>query len=163
MTQDELFRDALAGCWEDSELPWPVRQLVLARDSWACLCCGRSVLGRAYAVQLRKPRHLDGPTSPENLITVLAACGDRIRFQGDPTDDASGYRLGSSDDPATVPVACFTPAGQTKAWLLPDGSRAFESPTANPGDLAAADPVGWTADRVPGGVRFTGWFCGTST
>ena len=127
MTQAELLADVLGGR-HDAELPWPVRQLVLARDNWACLCCGKSILGRPYAIHLRKPWHLGGDTSPENLITVLAECGERITLTYDPADQARGYGVGSSDDPASVPVACFTAAGSAKVWLLRDGGRAFEPP-----------------------------------
>jgi hypothetical protein len=126
MPQAELLADVRAERRDDAVLPWPVRQLVLARDNWACLCCGKSILGRPYAVQLRKPWHLGGDTSPENLITVLAECGDRIMFQCDPADRARGYGIGSSDEPASVPVAYTTAAGLTRVWLLPDGGRTFE-------------------------------------
>ncbi len=128
MTQAELLRDAPAEHGDDAEVPWPVRRLVLARDDWACLCCARSVLGQPYAIHLRKPWHLGGDTSPENLITVRAECGDRIRDRCDPTDEARGYTVRLYDEPALVPVVYSTPAGQTRVWLLPDGGRAFEPP-----------------------------------
>jgi hypothetical protein len=113
-------------------LPWPVRQLVLARDNWACLCCDKPILGRPYTVLLRKPRQVGGTLSPENLITVLAACGQRIRFDRDPADAARGYRLRPHQEPALAPVAYPTPAGVSRAWLLPDGSRTFDPPRRAP-------------------------------
>lgn len=127
-TQAELPRDAPAGHGDDAEVPWPVRRMVLARDNWACLCCARSVLGRPYAIHLRKPWRLGGDTSPENLITVLAECGDRIGARCDPVDEAKGYQVGSCDEPARVPVLYATPAGHKKVWLLPDGGQGFEPP-----------------------------------
>jgi hypothetical protein len=126
MTQAELLRDAPGGHADDAEVPWPVRRLVLARDNWACLCCARSVLGQPYAIHLRKPWHLGGDTSPENLITVRAECGERMRARCDPVDEARGYQLRPWDNPAVLPVLYATPAGPAKVWLLPDGGRAFE-------------------------------------
>jgi hypothetical protein len=128
MTRGELLRDALPGHGDDAEVPWPVRRLVLARDDWACLCCARSVLGQPYALHLRKPWQLGGDTSPENLITVLAECGDRIRGRYDLADEASGYQVRPVEEPALVPVLYSTPAGRKRFWLLPDGGRAFEPP-----------------------------------
>lgn len=141
MTHAELARDARVGRGDDAQVAWPVRRLVLARDNWACLCCDQPVLGRAYAIHLRKARHLGGDMSPENLITVLAECGERISTRRDPADDARGddargYVLGSCDIPALVPVAYSTAAGQTRAWLLPDGGRAFVPPLTGRAGLA---------------------------
>jgi hypothetical protein len=140
-TQVELLRDAPVGRGADREVSWPVRRLVLARDNWACLCCGKSVLGRPYAIHLRKPRRLGGDASPENLITVLAECGLRIGFRGDPADEARGLRIRSREEPALVPVLYFTSAGLTKAWLRPDGGRGFEPPRSTTRGVGRA---GWT-------------------
>jgi hypothetical protein len=128
MPQAELLVDVRAGRRDDVRLPWPVRQLVLARDNWACLCCDKSILGRAYTLALRKPAHLGGDYSPENLITVLAECGERIGARRDLADGARGYWVRSADDPASVPVAYSTAAGSAKVWLLRDGGRALERP-----------------------------------
>jgi len=103
---------------------------VLARDRWACLCCGKSILSRPYAIHLRKPRRLGGRTSPENLITVLAECRERIKAGRDPADQARGYAIRAGDEPELVPVLFRTPAGQARVWLLPNGGRAFAPPTA---------------------------------
>jgi hypothetical protein len=128
MTRAELLLDAPLGAWDDTDLPWPVRRLVLARDNWACLCCAQSVIGQPYAIHLRKPRHLGGDTSPENLITVLAGCGMRIAARRDRADEARGYVVRSCDEPARVPVVYSTPAGRSTVWLLPDGGQASEPP-----------------------------------
>ncbi len=112
----------------DAELPWPMRSLVLARDGYACVCCSRPVLGQPYAIHLRKPGSLGGDTSPENLITVLGACGERISSRRDPADVDSGYTVRPGQDPALVPVVFTTPAGRMQVWLLPDGGRSFEPP-----------------------------------
>ena len=130
MTQDELLRDAPVRFPDEVGLPWAVRQLVLARDNWACVCCDKPVLGRPYAIHPRKPGYLGGRTSPENLITVLAGCGERIGARSDPGDVAKGYSIRSYDEPAVVPVLYRSPAGQKRVWLLPDGGRAFEPPSS---------------------------------
>lgn len=116
----------------DDALTWPMRRLVLARDDFGCVCCNRSVLSRRYDILLRKPRNLGGVTSPENLITVLAECAERISVRRDPADEARGYVMRSWDEPALVPVAYTTPAGHAKWWLLPDGRRSFEPPAGVP-------------------------------
>ncbi len=121
-------REELPAYDRAGELPWAVRRLVLARDGFACVCCSRSVLGRPYAIQLRKPSDRGGSASPENLITVLAECGERISFRRDRTDEARGYSLRRWEEPALVPVAYASPAGPAVAWLLPDGDRSAEAP-----------------------------------
>jgi hypothetical protein len=91
---------------------------------------------------MRKAPLLGGEMSPENLITVLAECGERIRTRRDPVDEAKGYSVGWCDEPAHVPVVYSTPAGQTRAWLLADGGRAFEPPGST---TLRADVAGWTS------------------
>lgn len=126
-------QEELPGYDRAGELPWAVRRLVLARDGFACVCCSRSVLGRPYAIHLRKPSATGGNPSPENLITVLAECGERISLRRDRTDEASGYRLRSWEEPALVPVAYASPAGRAVAWLLPDGDRSAGPPAGAAG------------------------------
>jgi len=139
IAQDELLgydrpahRAAERSC--DDVLTWPMRRLVLARDDYGCVCCNRSVLSRPYGIQLRKPRNMGGVISPENLITVLAECGERISFRRNPADEDRGYVVRPWDEPSLVPVAYTTPAGQAKWWLLPDGRRSFEPPAGARGD-----------------------------
>ena len=109
------------------------RLLVLERDGWACVCCGRSVLGQRYSLQHRKRRSQGGPNSPVNLITVLgdgtAGCHARIDSRSDPHDEAKGYTVRSHDDPALIPVMIFSEHGDgVTAWLTDDGGFAFEAP-----------------------------------
>jgi len=146
MTQAELLADVRTGRRDGALLPWPVRQLVLARDNWACLCCDKPVLGRPYAIFMRKAPHFGGDMSPENLITVLAECGERIRTRCDPVDEAKGYIVGWCDEPALVPVVYSTPAGQTRAWLLADGGRAFEAPGSTTLRAGLATGLAYRAD-----------------
>lgn len=119
-----------AGCRPD-ELPWAIRRLVLARDDFGCVCCGRSVLGQPYSIHVRRPLGTGRDRSPENLITVLGACGERLLLGGDPADEMKGYNVRPWQDPALVPVTYATPAGHACLWLLPDGGRA-PRPQAQP-------------------------------
>jgi len=106
-----------------------VRRLVLERDGYLCVCCGRSVIGQPYSLQARKRRSQGGDNSPSNLITVLHACGERINSLLDPLDEARGYRLRSWDDPELVPVSLALSTGSgLMVWLSPDGLLSSEPP-----------------------------------
>lgn len=110
-----------------------VRALVLARDGFACVCCGGSVIGHVYSLQHRKRRSQGGRSDAPNLIVVLGdgsqGCHARIDSREDPHDEAAGYTVRSYDDPARMPVLYVSPHGSGQmAWLLPDGGLAFESP-----------------------------------
>jgi hypothetical protein len=111
-----------------------VRELVLARDSYACVCCGQSVIGRPYSLQHRKRRSQGGTNDPSNLVTVLGTGTtghhERIDSRRDPEDEAKGYTVRSWDDPAMVPVMVFSEHGSgVTVWLAGDGTYAFETPT----------------------------------
>lgn len=109
------------------------RALVLARDGYKCVCCGRSVIGQEYSLQHRRRRSQGGDNSPSNLVTVLGSgsrgCHWRIDSRRDPADEAKGYTVRSWDDPALVPVMIMSGHGSgVLAWLTPDGTYAFEAP-----------------------------------
>jgi hypothetical protein len=115
----------------DTPVPAAVRELVLARDCHACVCCGKSVVGETWVIYFRKPERLGGPPTPDNLITVLRSCGERIGFLRDARDEASGYRLRPWQDPELVPVGLTLSAGQrATVWLTPQGLLSFEPPSA---------------------------------
>jgi hypothetical protein len=110
-----------------------VRGLVLERDGYACVCCGRSVIGQPYSLQHRKRRSQGGGNSPTNLITVLGTgttgCHERIDSRRDPHDEAKGYTVRSWDDPALIPVMVFSEGGSwVSAWLTEAGTYVFEAP-----------------------------------
>jgi hypothetical protein len=111
------------------------RALVLERDGYACVCCGRTIAGQRYSLQHRKRRSQGGDNSPPNLLTVLGdgttGCHARIDSRADPHDEAKGYTVRSHDDPALVPVMFFSEHGSGfMAWLGADGSLSFDEPEA---------------------------------
>lgn len=109
-----------------------IRALVLARDGYACVCCGRSVIGQRYSLQHRQRRSQCGSSLPDNLLTVLgdgtAGCHERIDSRRDPHDEARGYTVRSGLDPALVPVMICGEQGGVTVWLGADGSYVTERP-----------------------------------
>jgi hypothetical protein len=96
-------------------IPQRVRKLVLDRDGYCCVCCGRSIFGQRYSLGHRVRAGQGGKASPENLITVLGWGGEghhgRIDLFKDPEDGRKGYRLPSTADPAQVPVLIVSGEG----------------------------------------------------
>ena len=114
------------------------RQLVLERDGYACVCCGRSIIGQFYSLQHRQARGAGGDSSVPNLITMLGSgttgCHGRVESRLHPEDHAKGYWLDSGQDPAAEPVMLFSEHGSgITAWLTADGGYAFEAPVTNGG------------------------------
>lgn len=109
------------------------RKLVLERDSYRCVCCGISIIGRPYSLQHRKRRSQGGTNSPSNLVVVLGLGGDlchgRIDYRRDPDDEAKGYSLRSWQDPAQAPVWVASGDGSgALVWLTADGGYAAIPP-----------------------------------
>lgn len=109
------------------------RALVLERDGYACVCCGRSIIGEPYSLQHRKRRSQGGGNSPSNLVTVLGTgttgCHERIDSRRDPEDEAKGYTVRSWDDPALISVMVFSEHGSgVTVWLGADGNYLTEAP-----------------------------------
>jgi hypothetical protein len=109
------------------------RELVLERDGYACVCCGRSIIGQQYSIQHRKRRSQGGTNSPSNLITLLGTgitrCHGRIDSRIDPHDEAKGYTVRGGFDPAQIPVKLFSRHGSgITAWLAADGTYKFDGP-----------------------------------
>lgn len=117
------------------------RMLVLERDEYACVACGRSIAGGFYSIQHRQARGMGGTSdravnSPVNLVVLCGsattpgschlACEKR-----DEEMHARGYWLQSGEDPALVPVMVFSEHGSgLMAWLTHDGGYVFEQPEA---------------------------------
>ena len=113
------------------------RDLVLARDDYACVCCGRPIFGQEYSLQHRKRRSQGGTNKPSNLITVLGSattgCHARIDSRVNAQDEPKGYTVRSQRDPARVPVLLFKagPRFAVWAWATDDGQWVFEDPFGN--------------------------------
>jgi len=110
------------------------RGLVLARDSWRCVCCGRSVIGQAHDLQHRDARGMGGTSNPlansaANLLTMLRDHHRRVESRIDPEDNAKGYWLRMGESPLLTPVMVFSPGGPgVTAWPTLDGRYVFEAP-----------------------------------
>jgi hypothetical protein len=115
-----------------------VRALVLARDGWACVCCGTSVIGQHYSLGHRLRAGQGGKPVPSNLITLLGLGGElhhgRIDSRRDPSDEAKGYSLRSYQNPLLVPVTVFSPHGPGMTLWLDDSGRYL---TTAPDEVAA--------------------------
>ena len=98
------------------------RKLVLERDNYSCVCCGRSILGQHYSLGHRKRASQGGKAVASNLLTFLGLGGEqhhgRIDSRRDPRDEARGLTVRSWRDPALIPVTLLNGA---KVWLTDDG------------------------------------------
>ena len=114
------------------------RRLVLARDRYACVCCGRSVLDQPYSLQHRVARGVGGTSDPainypENLLTMLGTgttgCHGRVESRSDPDDRKNGYWLHRGESPLLIPVRVFSGHGPgAEKYLTADGGYSDESP-----------------------------------
>ena len=115
-----------ASQWHDTGPSDAIRQLVLARDNYSCVCCGRAIYGQQYSIQHVKRRSQGGTNTATNLITLLGtgitACHGRIDSRVDPRDEYRGYTVRSWGDPATTPMWLVTGFGSRWVLRLPDGT-----------------------------------------
>jgi hypothetical protein len=115
-----------------------VRALCLARDGYACVCCGFSIIGRPHSLGHRLRAGQCGKPVPSNLLTYLGLGINsldpddhhaRIDSRRDPSDEAKGYTLWSWQSPLLVPVTVFSPDGPGMTlWLTADGTYSTEPP-----------------------------------
>lgn len=112
-----------------------VRSVVLERDQFACLACGKPVgmPGTWWSIQHRLARGQGGDNSLSNLIVLCGSAtspGCHLKCeQRDREIQAQGYWLESWQDPATEPVMVHGEhGGGVTVWLLPDGAYGFEAP-----------------------------------
>lgn len=109
--------------------------LVLERDRWSCVRCGRSIAGgergRDWSIQHRIPRGMGGSRDerlnlPSNLMVL---CGSGVTLcHGDVESHreislAEGFLLRRIQDPTAVPVSA------AEGWVLLDndgGRRVVE-------------------------------------
>jgi hypothetical protein len=109
-----------------------VRALCLARDGWACVCCGISIIGYPYSLGHRLRAGQLGKPVPSNLL-VFRGLGinsldpddhhARIDSRRDPSDASKGYSLRSYQNPLLVPVTVFSPDGPGMALWLDDSGK----------------------------------------
>jgi hypothetical protein len=90
-----------------------VRSLVLERDDWTCLGCGKSVLGlQWWSLQHRQARGAGGGNGCENLATLCGSAtspGCHLLCESrSPEMTARGLVVPSWNDPAEVPVVLWT-------------------------------------------------------
>jgi hypothetical protein len=118
----------------DAEPSGVVRALVMARDGYACACCGTPVTGRPHSVRRRSR---DGGDTAANLVTLLGRGENpldpadhraRVDSRRDPMDAARGFTVPSGQDPVLVPVTAFSPDGPVSLWLTAEGSYRTEPP-----------------------------------
>lgn len=111
-----------------------VRELVLGRDRYCCVCCGKSIMGQRYSLAHRVRAAQGGKAVPENLVTLLGwggeLCHGRVDLYRDERDGqgAKGYRLPSGADPAMEPVLIVSEHGADFVWLTPGGKYDTEPP-----------------------------------
>ena len=112
--------------WHDTGPDAATRQLVLTRDNYACVCCGKSIIGQQYSIQHVKRRSQGGTNTATNLITLLGtgitACHGRIDSRVDKRDKDRGYTADSGEDPAAKEMWLVTEFGSRWVLRLPDGT-----------------------------------------
>lgn len=141
-------RDSYCGGWHlaepdrDTGPDKATREAVYERDGYACVCCGRSILGRPHSVGHRLRRSQGGTNDAWNLVTLLGL-GDgrldddhhkRIDNRSDPHDEARGLTVRSHEDPALVPVMIHGENGGALLYLTSD----FEYSERPPEQVSAA-------------------------
>lgn len=108
------------------------REIVLARDRYCCIRCGRAVDEETANLHHRKRRSQGGRHAPENLITTCGSgtTGCHGWIHANVTESlAAGWLVPGAGDPALIPVMRFSESG----------SRVTQWPTAG-GGWTGADP-----------------------
>lgn len=123
------------------------RKLVLERDNYCCVACGKSIIGRPYSLQHRRAKKRGGSRlpwidQPQNLVI---ACGTAttpdchlLRMESRPGDAKDrGYVISEwpQIDPRFIPVTVVTEFGASRVWLTPDGGLSNGPPADMPFDL----------------------------
>jgi hypothetical protein len=123
-------RRALRSALGDTSPAAKVQAIVVGRDSYSCVRCGRSVIGIRASVHHRKRRSQGGANTPDNLITL---CGSEVTgchgfVHAHPAESlGAGWLVRSTADPALVPVLVISQAGSgMTVWLAGSGAYSFE-------------------------------------
>jgi 5-methylcytosine-specific restriction endonuclease McrA len=96
-----------------TEIPARLRELILGRDEFCCLGCGRDIRHiRWYSLQHRQARGTGGGNNPANLVTLCgSATSQGCHLLCEARDDemrARGFWVPSWQDPAAVPLVLWT-------------------------------------------------------
>ena len=59
-----------------------IRQTILHRDNYVCLCCDRKFLIKELTVHHVIPRSEGGADDPSNLVTLCKPCHDLVEVSG---------------------------------------------------------------------------------
>jgi hypothetical protein len=109
-----------------------VRALVLERDNWSCVACGRDISdGQPYSIQHRVARGQGGGNEMSNLVTLCGSAVTGCHGQCESRDremQAKGYWLESWQSPAAEGVMVHSHQSGVTVWLSPDGGYLFEPP-----------------------------------
>ena len=110
-----------------------VRELVLARDEWSCLRCGRDISYDAYSIHHRKGRSGPNADCPSNLVTLCGTgttgCHGYIEsHRAESYDQGWLVRRLGADVPAEVPIT----GGDLAVFLKPDGTVTYSPWTDKP-------------------------------
>lgn len=85
-----------------------IRGLVLLRDKYRCVRCGKDVMSRPYSVHHRKLRSQGGTDDLANLITLCGhgttGCHYLVHSQRKSHGEPGGYVVPSWADPTEVGV-----------------------------------------------------------
>jgi hypothetical protein len=109
------------------------RALVLARDGYACVSCGVSVIGSQYSLQHRVARGVGGGNEASNLIVLCGSAtspGCHLEAEKRTSDSHQrGYWLRSTEDPRLHGVMYREADGSgVTRWLEDDGGVLDEPP-----------------------------------
>jgi 5-methylcytosine-specific restriction endonuclease McrA len=105
------------------------RELVLARDNWQCVSCGKPAGSGWWSIQHRVARGVGGGNSLQNLVVLCGSATSagchREAENRTAESHARGYWLRSDENPALVPVLL---RGRVLAWLDDSGGYSFRPP-----------------------------------
>lgn len=119
---------------EDTGPDAATRALVLTRDGYCCVRCGKPCgPGIApYSIQHRIARGVGGGNAVPNLIlldgTATTGCHGAVESKKNPHDHPRGYRLESWQNPAAEPVMYASEDGGVTFYLEADGGLTVDAP-----------------------------------
>lgn len=109
------------------------RGMVLVRDNWQCVACGKPAGGAftSWSIQHRIARGQGGTNDLSNLIVLCGSATTGCHGKCEARDremQARGYWLESWQNPAAEPVMVAAQDGGATVWLSDDGEYLLEAP-----------------------------------